>query len=181
MLTLDGASDFTQVQYDLPPHQRCAAHMLNFVASTEIDEYLSSSTVPRSVYRNLFAKCAALWNKASQSTKRKLLVPSPTRWNSYYHAVLRITENSIAEINELCTRLEIRCFAEREITFLKEYCTVLEPLSRGLDILQGEDDYLFGTSPPTLKTIIKKITAMRLKLSSMTIGLVGLIESSIKR
>ena len=191
LLTLDEASDFTQVQYDLPPHQRCAAHTLNLVASTDIDKYLSSSTISRSVYRSSFAKCAALWNKASRSTiasetvqeitKRKLLVPSPTRWNSYYHAVLRVTENSIAEINELCTRMEIRCFAEREITFLKEYCTVLEPLSRGLDILQGEDDCFFGTLLPTLETIIKKITAMRPKLSSMTIGLVGLIESSLKR
>ena len=194
LLTLDQASaegDFTQVQYDLPPHQRCAAHTLNLVASTDIDKYLSSSTVSRSVYRSSFAKCAGLWNKASRSTiaseivqeiaKRKLLVPSPTRWNSYYHAVFRVTENSIAELNELCTRMEIRCFAEREITFLKEYCTVLEPLSRGLDILQREDNCFFGTLLPTLETVIKKITAMRPKLSSMTIGLVGLIESSIKR
>ena len=48
---------------------------------------------------------AALWNKASRSTvavdqvddheiaKRKLLVPTCTRWNSYYIAVVQITEN----------------------------------------------------------------------------------------
>ena len=165
--------------------------MLNLVASTDIVKYLSSSTISRSVYRSSFAKCAALRNKASQSTiasetvqeitKRKLLVPSLTHWNSYYHAVLQVTENSVAEIYELCTRMQIRCFAEREITFLKEYCTVLEPLSRGLDILEGEDNCFFGTLLPTSETIIKKITAMRPKLSSMTIGLVGLIENSLKR
>ena len=90
LLTLDQASaegDFTQVQYDLPPHQRCAAHTPNVVANTDVEKYLSS-TVSRSVYRSLFAKCAALWNNASKSTiasetvqeiaKRKLLVPSPT-------------------------------------------------------------------------------------------------------
>ena len=55
LLTLDEASDFTQVQYDLPPHQRCAAP--NLVATTDIDKYLSSSTISRSVYRSSFAKC----------------------------------------------------------------------------------------------------------------------------
>ena len=76
--------------------------------------------------------------------------------------------------------MEIHCFAKKEITFLQEYCTVLEPLSRGLDFLQAEGNCFFGTLLATLETVIKKITAIRPKLSSMTIGLVVLIESSIK-
>ena len=70
--------------------------------------------------------------------------------------------------------MEIHCFAKKEITF------VLEPLSTGLDFLQAEGNCFFGTLLLTLETVIKKITAIRPKLSSMTIGLVGLIESSIK-
>ena len=189
----DGSTeDLIQVQYELPPHQRCAAHTLNLVASTDVDKYLSSSSASRSVYRSSFAKSAALWNTASRSTvaadqveeiaKRKLLVPTCTRWNSYYNAVVRITENSISELNELCTRIyiEVRCFSDREITFLNEYCAVLKPLSRGLDILQGEDNCFFGTLLPTLETIIKKVKTVKADLSSMTVGLVDCIENAIK-
>ena len=107
-------------------------------------------------------------------------MPTRTRWNSYYDAVVRITENSIAELNELCTRMELRCFSDSEITFLKEYCAVLKPFVRGLDILQGEDNCFFGTLLPTLETIIKKVKAVKPILSSMTMGLVDCIENAIK-
>ena len=72
-------------------------------------------------------------------------MPNATRWNSYYDAVVRVTENLIAELNDLCTKLELRCFTEQEFKFLKEYCIVLKPVSRGLDILQGEDNCFFGS------------------------------------
>ena len=76
--------------------------------------------------------------------------------------------------------MELRCFSEREITFLKEYCAVLKPLARGLDILQGEDNCFFGTLLPTLETIIKKVKAVKPNLTSMTKGLVDCIENAIK-
>ena len=122
------------------------------------------------MYRNSFAKSSALWNKASRSTvasntvqevtKKNLIVPNATRWNSYYNVVVRVSENSLLELNELCTKLELGCFTEREFNFLKEYCTILKPLPKGLDILQGEDNCIFGTLLPTLETIIKKVVAL---------------------
>ena len=161
----DAQDDLTQIEFKLPPHQRCAAQTLNLVASNNVDRFLSSSPLSRNIYRSSFSKCTALWNKASRSAiasdqmqeklKQKLLVPSPTRCNSFYDAIERVVENSVADLNDLCAKLDICCFNEKEIVFLKEYCAVLKPLSRGLDILQGEDNCFYGTLLPTLVTIIK--------------------------
>ena len=135
----DTQDDLTQIEYELPPHQRCAAHTLNLVANNDVDKFLPSSPLSRSIYRNFFDKCTALWNKASRSTvasdqlqevlKRKLLVSSTTRWNTYYDAVEIVVENPLADLNDLCAKLDLHDFNEREIVFLKEYCAVLKPLS----------------------------------------------------
>ena len=187
----DTQDDLTQIEYELPTHQRCAAHTLNAVASNDVDKFLSSSPLSRSIYRSSFGKCTALWNKASRSTvaldqlqevlKRKLLVPSTTRWNAYYDAVERVVENPFADLNNLCAKLDLHGFNERKIVFLKKYCAVLKPLSRRLDILQGEDNCFYGTLLPTLETIIKKINAKKSELSPNIVGLVDSIERAIRR
>ena len=83
------------------------------------------------------------------------------------------------ELNTLCTKLELRCFTEKELTFLKEYCKVLNPLVRGLDILQGEENCFYGTLLPTLVTILKKTKAIKTQLTSMTTGLAFTLEDAI--
>ena len=81
------------------------------------------------MYQSSFDKSVALQNKASRSTvaadkveevaKRKLMVPTPTSWNSCYDAVVWITENSSTELNKLCTGMGLRCFNDKEINFFE--------------------------------------------------------------
>ena len=57
LFTMETEDELTQVQYNLPSHEKCAAHTFNLVAGTDIDKYLSTSPVSRNLYRSLLAKC----------------------------------------------------------------------------------------------------------------------------
>ena len=50
--------------------------------------------------------------------KGKVIVRTVTKWNSYYDTVVRVTDSSLVELNELCTKLDVRCFSEHELNFL---------------------------------------------------------------
>lgn len=99
----------------LPPHYRCAAHTLNLIANNEVDAWLASNPESRSVYRSATAKCSSMWTKASRSSlaseyleeagSKKLIVPTATRWNSYFNAYARIAEMPLTVINNICTKL----------------------------------------------------------------------------
>uniref|UniRef100_A0A3P9KPW1 HAT C-terminal dimerisation domain-containing protein n=1 Tax=Oryzias latipes TaxID=8090 RepID=A0A3P9KPW1_ORYLA len=133
----------------LPPHYRCASHTINLISTSDVEKYLTSSPTTKSVYRVTIAKCTALWTKASRSTvaaeqvqevsQRKLLVPSSTRWNSFYDAVSRVAEIPMNELNNLCNKLGIKCFNEKEYQFMHEYCIAMKPLTAALGILQGDE------------------------------------------
>lgn len=166
-------------QLSLPPHHRCASHTVNIISTTDVEKYFTSNADSKAVYRSSTAKCTALWTKASRSTlasetveevtKRKLLVPTSTRWNSFYDAVKRITEIPMNELNTLCTKLGGKCFKDKEYQFLHEYCTAMKPLTAALDTLQGDCPY--GTLLPTLEVLMQKTLAVKDTLSRMTAGL----------
>ena len=90
----DGATSF------LPAHMRCAAHTFNLIACKDSEEALKDAKF-RSVSRRAMGKAQALWNAQNRSTnhadiikaelKKRLVVPSATRWNSTYDAVSMLT------------------------------------------------------------------------------------------
>lgn len=103
--------------------------------------------------------------------RRKLLVPTTTRWNSFYEALRRVIDIPITDLHNLCTQLGIRCITDREYQFIKEYCVLLKPLAMALNILQGEENCFYGTILPTLEALMATTLDLKDSLSRMTSGL----------
>ncbi|XP_073725966.1 uncharacterized protein [Misgurnus anguillicaudatus] len=168
-------------QFTLPPHLSCASHTLNVVSRNDIEKWLTTKNESKTTYRSVLAKCSDLWTKASRSTvaselvedviKRKLIVPTATRWNSFHDALSLVSQIALTDLNTLCNQIGIKCITEKEYLFLKEYCAVLKPLATALDILQGEDHCYYGTILPTLEVLMSKTLALKSGLSAMTSGL----------
>ncbi|XP_029346297.1 uncharacterized protein LOC107884470 isoform X2 [Acyrthosiphon pisum] len=141
------------ISISLPPHQRCAAHTMNLIASVDIKD-AEKDLAYRTISHKVFKKCQGIFNKQNQSTLsadiiknhlgRYLITPNATRWNSYYDAMKCILEN-IDKIEDVCNDLQLTTISgPREISFLQEYCNVMKPISRALDILQDDKNVSLG-------------------------------------
>jgi len=108
-----------ETEFQLPPHQRCACHLLNLVASSDSTKTAESNEDGASyvkLFRSAFAKCQGLWNKTGRSCiaaetvtetcDRQLIRPNDTRWNSTYDAVERLIviaeEKGPDSLHQLC-------------------------------------------------------------------------------
>uniref|UniRef100_A0A3P9J0K6 HAT C-terminal dimerisation domain-containing protein n=1 Tax=Oryzias latipes TaxID=8090 RepID=A0A3P9J0K6_ORYLA len=192
----------------LPPHYRCASHTINLISTSDVEKYLTSSPTTKSVYRVTIAKCTALWTKASRSTvaaeqvqevsQRKLLVPSSTRWNSFYDAVSRVAEIPMNELNNLCNKLGIKCFNEKEYQFMHVYCIAMKPLqhwtycrvmkltwvntcaiqTRFSIVLDNKDALLAAISCPKFKLRWVKDGARKQQLKNLLVAECQILSSS---
>uniref|UniRef100_H2ZRI5 HAT C-terminal dimerisation domain-containing protein n=1 Tax=Latimeria chalumnae TaxID=7897 RepID=H2ZRI5_LATCH len=173
--------------FQLLKHQ-CCTNTLNLITAYDIHKHLSCTSSPSAAYRSSIAKCSALWNKASRSCKayeviednanRKLIVPCVTRWNSFYNAVKRVM--SIEHLSIVCDEMGMAKFKMHEITFLKEYCKVLQPLVMALDILQGEEKCYYGYILPTLLKLMDCLQHSKVDLKVAT-SLPDAIITSIRK
>ncbi|XP_069381208.1 E3 SUMO-protein ligase ZBED1-like [Paralichthys olivaceus] len=160
--------------YSLPPHQRCACHTLNLVATRDIEDALTQSEPFKKISRSTMGKCQALWNKQHRSTQAsdiikdklgcQLTVPSPTRWNSTYHAMERLSICILTkeqDLQETCEKLQVTRFKAAELTFIREYVQVMAPLAKALDVLQSDRMAYTGVLVPTISILVEKMERMK--------------------
>ncbi|KAL6470509.1 hypothetical protein MHYP_G00216280 [Metynnis hypsauchen] len=182
---LEGEVDFVDVtailneddglQFQLPKHHRCACHLLNLVSTVDAEKATSHDAYKR-LSRSTFSKCYALWNKCGRATtaaemvedvcKIQLIRPNATRWNSLLFAVERILrivkDQGEGALRTLFTALKLPRLSSVEIAFLEEYARTMGPVSKALNILQGESDVQMGWLLPTLTLLITKLDKLRI-------------------
>lgn len=163
----------------LPKHVRCASHTLNLIATVDVKNAIQKNTSLRTRNTNALAKCNALWKMAGRPKtneviqrvlKHTLSYPSVTRWNSMYDSIVQIV-NSRSQLNNLFEELGIQnqMFKESELDYLSDYCKVLEPLARAIDILQGDQNTFFGYLLPCLGSLHKKLTRIQIEIDHKNI------------
>jgi len=131
----------------LPPHQRCASHTLNLVGCSSPTAAAKANGKYRSLLHSTNGKLSAVWNKVNSPKSNEiirgtlgcqLILPVPTRWNSYYDARRSLLLHGQEKVNQLCVSLALPQLKDVEYSFVKEEIHVLTPLAQGLDRLQGQ-------------------------------------------
>lgn len=145
--------DVDTLEYSLPPHSRCSSHTLNLVASVDAKAAITSSPLYRKISRSAFGKITELWNKQNRSSqaadiiqnelKRRLIVPTVTRWNSDFDAiqcVVQITDNreGLMGLNRICDKLSVPKLTNSKwfisiilllLAFMRNFLTIFLKLS----------------------------------------------------
>ncbi|XP_018400179.1 PREDICTED: uncharacterized protein LOC108777723 [Cyphomyrmex costatus] len=153
----------------LPPHHRCVSHTLNLIAVKDADKALDDISYKKK-YRVTFAKLSKLWNKQNQSTQVAdkikencgvyLKTPVITRWNSTFDSVYQLVtllKEDSDKINQCLDFCNLQRLTNNEIKFLDEYCQVMEPLAKALDILQSDIGMYMGYLLPVLNSLQEKL------------------------
>lgn len=52
--------------------------------------------------------------QVEEVSRRKLIVPVCTRWNSLHQAISRVITMPLNELNQLCVKLGIKCLTDRK-------------------------------------------------------------------
>ncbi|XP_039309955.1 uncharacterized protein LOC113006114 [Solenopsis invicta] len=154
----------------LPPHHRCVSYTLNLVAVKDSEKALDSDAVYKKKHRVTFAKLVKLWNKQNQSTQTAdkineicsvyLKTPVITRWNSTFDCLtqlIKLLKNNSEKVNQCFDHCDLQRLTEDEIKFIEEYCHIMDPLARAIDILQKESGMYMGYLLPVLQTLQERL------------------------
>ena len=91
-------------------------------------------------------------------------MPNATRWNSFFNAVDKLKDllvtrpDDVAQVFEV---LGVAAFSVNQVVFIREYCSVMQPLANALDILQGDKNLYMGYLLPTLVSVQRKLNALK--------------------
>lgn len=92
-----------------------------------------------------------------------LVTPSATRWNSLYDNLQCFLKHykNLECINSLASNIGLPALKKEDIDILSEYAQVLEPLSKVLDIFQGNKSCFLGIGVvlPLIEKIKRKLTS----------------------
>ncbi|XP_039602561.1 uncharacterized protein LOC120524841 [Polypterus senegalus] len=155
------------MEYQLPPHQRCACHLLNLVAAADTALAECMNDTFKRLFRATFAKCQGIWNKTGRSSLASEVVedkcglqiirPSATRWNSTYLAIERIIriidEKGEDAMRSVCDEFKVKMLSPAEVAFLREHCITMTITIKSFKHSPVRVQHLHGmaaaSNPPT--------------------------------
>lgn len=190
---LEPAGASVETDYTLPEHSPCASHTLNLIATHDAGKAKADNAYKK-VYYSTMGKCSALWNKWSRSVhaaevikeglKVSLKVPNDTRWNSQYDALNQIrgiVAETSGEVNlrQICEQLGLTALRPNEVCFLSEYCKVMKPVAKALDICQAENNCYIGILLPTLLSLRNKLESYRQEVR-ITVPLIDALKHGVE-
>ncbi|XP_060858866.1 uncharacterized protein LOC132936189 [Metopolophium dirhodum] len=163
-------SEGEERHFRLPKQLRCASHTFNLLATNDVNKLQIKDGPYKTLSRRAFGKCNALFNKQNMSTLvadkiknhlgRYLITPNDTRWNALYDSLSFIISH-FDEVENICTDIQLPCLSKpQETDFLTEYCKVMKPIAKALDILQGEKYISIGYLLPTLTAVKKSLNQL---------------------
>jgi hypothetical protein len=148
-------------QFNLPPHFRCTAHLLNLVATADVGKG-TDRTFTRS-YGNLMKKLKAIWRKQRRSSKASdfimgtlkqlFVIPNATRWNSVWHAKRRVKRFALRrelQLRQVFNHFKVKPLTTAEIEMICEYVKIMKHVVHALDALQGDKKVSMGYLLPTI-------------------------------
>lgn len=101
-------------------------------------------------------KLQALWNYTGRSVLasdnvydilgRYLPKPGKTRWNSLFDALFVFVQQDRRKLDELMMKLNIVKLNCDEHDFILEYLSLMSPIAKALDSLQGETKFTLEVS-----------------------------------
>ncbi|KAJ7303362.1 hypothetical protein JRQ81_012307 [Phrynocephalus forsythii] len=184
----EGATDAEGLS--LPPHQRCASHTLNLVATQDVEALLAvaSQGSPLGPFKkhfsSLMAKCTKLWAtlercKATAESIHEqcgmyLKVPARARWTSVFEALKQLSDLLSAvplKVDLITDQCSLERVTPAESLVLAEYTEILGPLAQSLEILQGENGMYMGYLLPTLYHLDRKLQGLEGKPARLAHGL----------